>query len=38
MDEAALKAKIREYRAVIEKLKKETKRQKWWDVWLTWSK
>ena len=28
--------KIKELEGEIKKLKKEAKRQKWWNVWLTW--
>ena len=30
--------KIKDLENEIKKLKKKVKRQKWWNVWLAWSK
>jgi hypothetical protein len=33
-----MKKQIKKQQKEIEKLKKEAKRQKWWNVWFAWSK
>lgn len=36
--ENEFKDKIKRQQEEIDKLKKQTKRQKWWNVWFAWSK